>query len=73
MKKFLKRVSWKKFFKYELITLLIIGALYANSVFQGKNIFPENFYIVFLIPVIFGFMMLLKAHTRYIENKIIRK
>ena len=33
----------------------------------------ENFYVVFLIPAIFGIMMLMKAHTKHIETKIFIK
>jgi len=73
MKNFIKQINWKKFWKYELISFLIVGLLYLNSVVQGRNDFPQNFYIVFLIPAIFAFMMLLKTHTCIIEQKIIKK
>jgi len=73
MKKFLKKIDWKKFLKYELICFGVVGALYFNSVFQGNNVFPENLYVIFLIPGIFAFMMLLKTHTVLMETKFTRK
>ena len=73
MKKFLKRIDWKKFLKYELISFAIVGALYLNSLYNGKNVFPENLHVIFVIPVIFAFMMLLKAHTHALEEKFNQK
>ena len=70
MKKFWNRINWKLFWRYELIVTIFLGLLYLNSIQAGRNIFPENFYVIFLIPGIFGFMILLQAHTKYIENKI---
>ena len=73
MKKFLKRIDWKKFLKYELISFAIVGALYLNSLYNGKNVFPENLHVIFVIPLIFAFMMLLKTHTVMMESKIFTK
>ena len=69
----MKNCNWRKFWKYELYAFLIVGALYANSVWQGRNTFPENSYIVFLIPGLFGLMMLLKTHTVIMESKLVKE
>ena len=73
MKKFFKLINWRKFWKYELYAFLILAALYANSIHAGRNIFPENLYVVFLIPAIFAVMMLLKTHTVMMEKKFTKK
>lgn len=65
MKDFLKVINWKKFWKYELIAILIVGVLYLNSLWQGNNIFPENLYVIALIPGLFAFMMILKTVNTY--------
>jgi hypothetical protein len=69
MKNFLKRIDWRKFIKYELFALLIVGLLYLNSVGQGWNNFPYNFWVVFLVPGAFGVAMLLKSGIAYMEEK----
>ena len=69
MKKFFKLIDWKKFFRYELYSFLIIGVLYLASLTRGDNIFPENLYVVFLIPGLFGVMMILKTHSVTLEQK----
>ena len=70
MKKFFKLIDWKRFFKYELYALLIVGALYSASLLRGDNIFPENLYVVFLITGAFGFMMIVKTHTVLLEQRM---
>lgn len=65
MLKFIKRINWKKFWKYELYCFLFVGLLYVSS----QNVFPENVYTIFLIPSIFGVMLLLGAHSDYLIKK----
>ena len=70
MKKFFKLIDWKKFLKYELYCILIVGALYFASVMRGDNVFPENVFVVLIIPGLFGFMMILKTHIVLLEKKM---
>ncbi len=65
MKEFIKRINWKKFGKYELICFGICIALYLNS----NNKFPQNFYAVILIPILFALMLIVNAHSHYIIEK----
>jgi hypothetical protein len=69
MKKLYKRINWKKFWKYELIAFLIIDLLYFNSVMAGRNVYPENIYIIFLAPSLFGLMMLIGAHSNTLRER----
>ena len=66
------KINWKKFLKWELYATLFIGLLYLNSLRVGNNVFPENFFVVFLIPAIFGIMMLVKTHTKHLETKLFK-
>ena len=69
MKNFIKRVDWKKFWEYNFVCFLIVLGLYFISLADGMNVFPENLYVVFLIPLLFAFLMLLKAGNKYAEEK----
>lgn len=62
---FFKSINWKKFFKYESFSFLILLAIYLGS----PNVYPENFYVVILIPLVFGLMMIVSSHLYYIINK----
>lgn len=62
---FFKSINWKKFFKYESFSFLILLAIYLGS----PNVYPENFYVVILIPLVFGLMMIVSSHSYYIINK----
>lgn len=72
-KEFIKRVSWKKFIKYEFIFTMIISVLYVFSILRGANKFPENSYVLYLLPILFAIMMLLKAHSSLIYEKLPKK
>lgn len=69
MRKLFKRIDWKKFWKFELITFTIMLFLYYGSVLRGDNIFPENIYIIFFVPTLFGIMMLVSAHSNTLREK----
>ena len=73
MKKFFKLIDWKKFLKYELYCILIVGALYFASVMRGDNVFPENVFVVLIIPGLFGVMMIIKTHTVLLEKRFTKK
>lgn len=73
MKKLFKRIDWKKFWKYELISFLVIGLLYFSSLMRGDNVYPENAYVLYVIPLLFAFLMLLRAHLYMREEKIVKK
>jgi len=73
MKNFIKRVNWKKFWKYEFWFCVVTAALYYISVIQGVNIFPQNFYVIFVVPAIFAFMILIRAFSDYQHQKLNKK
>lgn len=66
MKKFFKRIDWKKFLRYELYSFALIVILYFNSLYQKWNIFPENIWIIPFIVIIWGFMLLLASIGPYL-------
>jgi hypothetical protein len=69
MKNFIKRVDWKRFWRFELYSFIIIMVLYLNSLGNGRNTFPENIYIIPLFPVFFGLAMLIRTHIEYLIEK----
>lgn len=73
MKNFIKRLDWKKFVRYEIYCFLIVGLLYANSVWNGLNVFPENTYVIPVTVIGFAVLMLLKSHIVYYEKKYLKK
>lgn len=70
MKEFFRHINWKKFWNWELGCFLIVVLLYINSLFKQSNTFPENIYIIFLIPALFAFMIFIKIHSEYLHTKI---
>jgi len=69
MGKFKDEVDWKKFGKYTLYSFFIVAILYLASLSRGDNVFPQNLYVVFVIPVLFAIMMILNAHSHYITKR----
>lgn len=69
MKKFIKRIDWKKFIKHELYCLLILVLLYVGSITNGRNIPPENLLYIPLIMFLWGVMLLVAAFSNYMEEK----
>ena len=66
MKKFIKLVDWRKFFKFWGVGTLILGVLYIISVANGSNVFPENLYIVPFVSGLWAFMLILSASSEYV-------
>jgi hypothetical protein len=73
MKEFFKRVDWKKFVKYEVYCFMIVTILYANSILCNRNVFPENIYVIPLTVGLFAIMLILKANSVYLGEKIFKK
>lgn len=65
MKKFIKLVDWRKFFKLWGIGTLILCVLYLISLSNESNVFPENLYVVPLVSGLWALMLLLSASSDY--------
>jgi hypothetical protein len=65
MKNFINAINWKKFLRVELWTIGILLFFY----FTSPNKFPQNFYAVPTIIILFDIMLLVKAHVTYLERK----
>lgn len=63
------KINWKKFWKYELYSFIVVSILYVISVFNDNNIFPKHIIVIIIIPVLFGMMMIIKAR----HDKLITK
>lgn len=60
-----KDINWKKFWRWEFGCFLVILMLYAGS----PNLFPENIYVIIIVPILFGLMMIMKACYQSFEQK----
>ncbi len=69
MKKLLKSIDWRKFLRYEIYCFLIVTALYAGSLLNGRNTFPEHVSVIPIVMGLWGVMLMLSTISDYMLYK----
>jgi hypothetical protein len=73
MKKFIRMIDWRKFFKLMYVGFAILCILYLISLANGHNTFPTG---VWVIPIVSGLWLLLLSvaavsdYLRYLRKEI---